>query len=167
MRAIISFSVLSFFLSCNTVKINKDGFFFPEPCSLVEKDDITSFFHELMRDEIQISVSLDMNENTKLCACNWIDDYKNNFIMDIYLTGLENFQSTHPKGKISYYSIGQHNPEPVELGDVAVYIPKMHDKEYQRLAIIQGNFAVDLQTKNIDKSTIFKFAEIALSKLPD
>lgn len=167
MRSIISCLFILISVSCNTTKIYRGGFYFPEPCSLVEKEDICSFYDELKQDEIQISISLDMTEHTKLCAYNWVDDYKRNFIMDIYLTGKENFQGNHPKGKISYFSIGQHNPEEINLGDAAVFIPKLHDKEFQRLAILKGNFVLELQTKNIEKSTILEFAEIALSKMPE
>jgi hypothetical protein len=167
MKAILYLSLFMYAVSCKSVKIDTSGFYFPEPCSLVNKDDITTFFQELKSEEIQISISLDMNENTKLCAYNWVDDYKNNFLLDIYLTGLEDLQKSHTKGKISYFSIGQHNPETIELGDAAVFIPKMHDNDFQRLAIIKGNFALDMQTKNLNKETIFKIAEIALSNIPD
>lgn len=166
MRATIYLCLFLLTVSCHSVRLYKGGFFFPEPCSLIEKSDITSFFTELPEDEIQISISIDMVEDTKLCAYNWVNDYKENFIMDIYLTGMEGLQSGHPRGKIDYFTKGQHNPEVMDLGDTAVFIPNMHDKGYQRLSILKGNFALDIQSKNIDKSILISMAEQAISRLP-
>lgn len=153
------------FVACKSTKVAPSIFYIPEPCSLLNKNDISEQFPGVSYDDIRISVAIDMSVDTKLCAYGWQDENKNDFILDLFLSGKEDLQRTSPYGKLDFYLEGEEFNLIEELGDHAAFIPTSADGSEQRLVVIEGNYAIDFQSQGIHKDHLMVFARKALDKV--
>lgn len=154
-----------FVFACKSAKIAPSTFYIPEPCSLLSKNDISVQFPGVSQDDIRISVAIDMSADSKLCAYGWQDENKNDYILDLFLSGTEDLQRNSPYGKLDFYIENEAFILMNDLGDHAAYIPMLVDNPCQRLVVIKGNYAIDFQSQGIHKDQLVVFARKALDKL--
>jgi len=153
------------FFACSTTKLVPSAFYIPEPCSLLTKNDISEQFPGVSSDDIRISVAIDMSADTKLCAYGWQDENKNDFILDLFLSGKLDLQRTSPYGSLDFYLENEEFILIEDLGDHAAFIPASADGSEKRLVVIKGNYAIDFQSQGIHKDHLIVFARKAIAKV--